>query len=170
MALLAIAGLSAVLFYYCFFARRRNPSLPPGPKPLPIVGNLFDLPPGDSPEYLHWLKFKDLYGTLSCVTIFNTCLILIQDKDAVRDLLENNSINTSARPELYFANNLCGFGVLLGFLQYDSTFRHHRRLVHQQLGTRTDVARFRDAQDIESHRLLLRILDDPMNLVKHLKT
>ena len=44
-------------------ARRRQSSLPPGPKGYPIVGNLFDLPPTHV-----WEKFSEFgkqYGALS---------------------------------------------------------------------------------------------------------
>ena len=35
--------------------------LPPGPKPLPLVGNLFDLPRDH--DWVHWAKHAELYGT-----------------------------------------------------------------------------------------------------------
>lgn len=41
--------------------QRSNPRVPPGPNPLPIVGNIFDLPKGL--EGPHWAKHKALYGT-----------------------------------------------------------------------------------------------------------
>jgi hypothetical protein len=43
------------------FAKALAP-LPPGPRKLPLLGNIGDLPPSGMPEYLHWLKHKDLYG------------------------------------------------------------------------------------------------------------
>jgi hypothetical protein len=36
--------------------------LPPGPKGLPFVGNVTDLPLSGVREYEHWLKHKDFYG------------------------------------------------------------------------------------------------------------
>ena len=39
--------------------------LPPGPKGLPLVGNLNDLPPPGVFEAHHWLRLKDIYGTTS---------------------------------------------------------------------------------------------------------
>jgi hypothetical protein len=37
-------------------------SLPPGPKGLPVLGNINDLPKPGEHEWLHWLKHKELYG------------------------------------------------------------------------------------------------------------
>lgn len=36
--------------------------LPPGPKGKPVVGNISDLPPPGTQDWVHWLKHKDLYG------------------------------------------------------------------------------------------------------------
>jgi hypothetical protein len=44
------------------FDRRRKAPPPPGPKGLPFIGNVQDLPPPDQPIWLHWLKLKDKYG------------------------------------------------------------------------------------------------------------
>lgn len=42
-----------------------RPPLPPGPKGLPVVGNVNDLPkPGDF-EAHHWIKHKERYGWFS---------------------------------------------------------------------------------------------------------
>ena len=40
-----------------------RPPLPPGPKGLPVVGNVNDLPKPGILEAHHWLKHKDLYGS-----------------------------------------------------------------------------------------------------------
>ncbi|GKT42926.1 multifunctional cytochrome P450 monooxygenase af510 [Colletotrichum spaethianum] len=40
----------------------RRPPLPPGPKGLPIVGNVNDLPKPGVLEAHHWVKHKELYG------------------------------------------------------------------------------------------------------------
>lgn len=39
-----------------------RPPLPPGPKGLPVVGNVNDLPKAGELDYVHWLKHKELYG------------------------------------------------------------------------------------------------------------
>lgn len=39
-----------------------NRPLPPGPKGLPVLGNVNDMPGPGMLECHHWLKHKDLYG------------------------------------------------------------------------------------------------------------
>ena len=165
-----VGSLLAVLIFYLGLQKDVRHRLPPGPKPLPLVGNILDVPPQGTPEYQHWIKFKDTYGSLSSIRVLGTTLIIIHDREAAHVLLEKTSMKTSGRPKLYFASELCGFGILLPVRQYDDTFRWHRKLIHQELGTRVTAQRFRDIQDVESHRFLLRILNDPFKLMEHIKT
>ena len=49
-----------VLKYFIF--RSRSPSLPPGPRGLPLVGNIFDMP--SEKEWLTFAKWGETYGGL----------------------------------------------------------------------------------------------------------
>jgi hypothetical protein len=57
LLLVALYALKQIIFY-----RKIKAPLPPGPRGLPIIGNIQDLPPAGKPEWEHWLKLKDLYG------------------------------------------------------------------------------------------------------------
>ncbi|KAI6360389.1 hypothetical protein MCOR25_006758 [Pyricularia grisea] len=160
-ALLALAvGIAA------YFHLRRPRKLPPGPTPWPLLGNLLDLPPPSGPEYKHWLKLKDSHGPISSVTILGQPLILLHDRRAAVDLLDKTSMKTSGRPHMRFAE-ICGFTSLLNLEQYDAGYKLDRKLVHQQLGTKTVAARFREVFDGESARFLVKILEEPLGLVEH---
>lgn len=45
--------------------------LPPGPQPLPLIGNLLDMPKGN--EGQHWAKLNDRYGELWNSFVVCTC-------------------------------------------------------------------------------------------------
>ncbi|KAL7932805.1 cytochrome P450 [Trichoderma chlorosporum] len=166
-----IAVSITLLLYHQFF-RKKNAflSLPPGPKPLPILGNTFDLPPPGIPEFQYWLKFKDLYGPISSVTSFGQTVLILHDKEATYDLMAKMASKTSGRPTTVFAYELCGFKHFTSGKQYDATFRLHRKFMHQQAGTKLIASQYNEIQDVESRRLLKRILDDPRNVKKHFKT
>lgn len=167
-----LAALAACVFFlYRHLAKKQSGlPLPPSPKGLPIIGNIKDLPPTDKPPHLHWLPYKDNCGPITSINVLDKTLIIIHDKNAANEILEKSSLKTSDRPILTFAGEMCGFERLLTFRQYDDEFRWHRKLIHQQLGTKAIAAQFHDIQDVESRRLLLRALDDPSNLIQHIKT
>ncbi|KAJ4858734.1 cytochrome p450 domain-containing protein [Trichoderma breve] len=62
-----IIVLIGVLVYSLFFRKKREAllPLPPGPKPIPILGNIRDGPPPGVPEFEHWVTFKDKYGPIN---------------------------------------------------------------------------------------------------------
>ncbi|UKZ80836.1 hypothetical protein TrVFT333_008601 [Trichoderma virens FT-333] len=168
-----VAGIIVlIVLIYRQYSRKKDAllNLPPGPKPLPILGNILDLPPSGTPEFQHWLKFKDLYGPISSITVLGQTMVFLHDKQAAYDILGKMSLKTSSRPKSVFAFELCGFQNFTSGRQYDATFRLHRKFMHQQAGTKLVAARFNGIQDVESRRLLKRILGSPKSLVKHFGT
>ncbi|KAK6529943.1 hypothetical protein TWF281_009093 [Arthrobotrys megalospora] len=166
-----VALILLTYFVYRYSSRdQRRQRLPPGPKPLPILGNVRDFPPADVPEFEHWLKHKDQYGPISSVTAMGMTLVIIHDKKAAHDLLEQTASKTSGRPTMVFANELCGYESIVLCQGYNSTFRRYRKLLHRELGTKASATQFRDAQEVEVNRQLVRALEQPENWLKHFQT
>lgn len=104
---LAVAGLLGFYLARYVVSQRNKLPLPPGPKPWPLLGNVTDLPPPGQPEWKHWLKFKDLYGPISSITVLGQTLIIIHDKEAASELMEKRAGNYSSRPYAPFADGMC---------------------------------------------------------------
>jgi len=80
--------------------------LPPGPKGLPLLGNINDLPKPGMLECHHWLKHKDLYGPISSVTVLGQTFVIINDAQIALELLKDRSIAYSARPHMVFSSDM----------------------------------------------------------------
>lgn len=58
--LLGLCG--AILVHRYVRTMSQKPPLPPGPRPLPLIGNLLDMPTRNVLEGKHWANHKALYG------------------------------------------------------------------------------------------------------------
>lgn len=172
-ALLSLGTLVLAISYAIYshlHSKTSHRKLPPGPKPIPLLGNARDFPPDGTPEFQHWLKHKDEYGPISSVTVMGMTLVIIHDKKMAHDLLEQNALKTSGRPEMTFANKLCGYERIVLCQGYTGTFRRYRKFLHQQLGTKASSEKFQHVQEIEVNRQLERTLSDPDRWFEHIKT
>lgn len=174
MALLAILALVIIAIgtyvLYLRFTTAVTLPLPPGPKPLPLLGNINDFPPVGVPEFEHWFKDKDVYGGISSVTVMGMTMVIIHDKNMAHHLLEQHASKTSGRPRMIMANKLCGYQSIVLCQGYNSTFKRYRKLLHRELGTKTSAAQFLDVQDMEVKRQLVRALNDSDGWLDHFKT
>lgn len=55
-----LAGVCLVYRHFIFKGVRKSLPLPPGPKPLPVVGNILDMP--KSTEGAHFASYGERYG------------------------------------------------------------------------------------------------------------
>lgn len=159
-----------VVFYFRQLKKKNAQKLPPGPKPLPLLGNIRDFPPSGTLEYEHWMAHKDLYGGISSVTVMGMTLILVHNKEMAHELLETMASKTSGRPTMVMANKLCGYESIVVCQGYTPKFRRYRKYLHQELGTKVSAARFHDTQEIEVGRQLVRALREPGKWLNHCKT
>lgn len=155
--------------------------LPPGPKGIPLLGNVFNMPDPAQKAHLHWREFKMLYGPMSSVTVLGKAIVILNGYDTAVELLEKNSAVFSGRAPLTFVGEMynessvsknlflthlhrntyrVGWGRILPFSQYGDLLRQYRRDWHQFLGTYSAVERFMPMLEVENKRFLNRVLQD----------
>ena len=103
---LVLAGLFLFAVKKVFVDRKKLAKLPPGPKALPLVGNIRDLPPDGMQEWRHWLKAKDAHGPISSVTVLGQTIVILHDQKAAYELMEKRSAIYSSRPHMEFADEM----------------------------------------------------------------
>lgn len=71
---------------------------PPGPKPLPFIGNALDLP--RSREYATYHEWSKLYGDVVHTHAFGHHIIVLNSVKAAREMLDQRSSIFSDRPHI----------------------------------------------------------------------
>ncbi|OAA69455.1 cytochrome P450 oxidoreductase OrdA-like protein [Cordyceps fumosorosea ARSEF 2679] len=171
--LVVFAGCIMLLLARSVLSRRRRRGslpLPPGPRRLPLIGNMLDMPAPGVPEFQHWLRHNALYGPVSSLEIMGQTIVLLHSRDAVRQLLEKRSKSTSSRPHMEFGHGMCGYDNILSVQKFeDSSYVPRRRLVHQYLGTPAASERYQGMQEAQAGRMLRWMLDAPERLMDHIQ-
>ncbi|KAG8896760.1 hypothetical protein FRC01_011632, partial [Tulasnella sp. 417] len=127
-----IAGaMLALLLMGKYLTSRKQLPYPPGPRPLPLLGNLLDVP--TSRFALTWTKLADQYGPLTFLTVPGQHVLVITSFEAAKDLLEKRGSVYMDRPRFVMVGELAGLEHLTTLSRYSPTWRKHRSLLKQAL-------------------------------------
>ncbi|OJJ42182.1 hypothetical protein ASPZODRAFT_155475 [Penicilliopsis zonata CBS 506.65] len=129
--------------------------LPPGPKPLPIIGNLHQAPKSHSWRTYH--EWSKRYGPIIHVNILGQPVIILSTSEAAHDLLAIRGATFSDRPYLFLATDLAMKGLSILFMNYNDQFRQHQR-VQISVFNATSSAAYLPFQILESQQLMHDLL------------
>ncbi|KIK95878.1 hypothetical protein PAXRUDRAFT_139741 [Paxillus rubicundulus Ve08.2h10] len=144
-----------------------RPPLPPGPKPIPFLGNVLELNT-DAP-YRTYAEWSRIYaGDMLYTRILNQEIIVLNSQEVAVELLEKRSGKYSDRPLLAIAD-LFGCEWASVFANYGPRFRQHRSLYHQFFRASAALS-YRPRQLQTAYEMLTHILDDPTHYAEHFDT
>ncbi|TFK92449.1 cytochrome P450 [Polyporus arcularius HHB13444] len=126
-AALAVTAIFAWTLKTYLSQVRRKARLPPGPKPIPIIGNVLDMPRKHFGREFAELSKK--HGDVIHLDLLGQSMIVLGSLQAASDLTEKKSTNNSDRPSSVMVD-LCGFEWLTVLKKYGAEWRHHRRTFH----------------------------------------
>lgn len=152
ISILAATFVLALLRWW--YTRSRLPS-PPGPRPLPIIGNIHQAPKTYRERAYHeWTK---IYGPIYKMQYGPQSVIILGDYETAHQLLDKRSNIYSSRPWMPMAAQCVGRGLHSVLMPYDTRFRAHQRLMKGYLNNRTAQA-YTTVQDLESKQVVLELL------------
>ncbi|KAH9957215.1 cytochrome P450 [Russula dissimulans] len=137
--------------------RRRGLRYPPGPRPLPIVGNLFDMPMEFS-----WLKYSQLskiHGDILSFHIFGQVIVVLNSIKTTKDLLERRGDIYSDRPPLTIYE-MMKWHWFVPVARYTDLWRQSRKLLDRGLRP-AGAALYRPLQQAKARVLLSDLLANP---------
>ncbi|KAI0367633.1 O-methylsterigmatocystin oxidoreductase [Pilatotrama ljubarskyi] len=150
---LVTAALSFVI------KRKDRPSLPlpPGPRPLPIIGNLLDMPTKRLGPALRDMAKK--YGDIMYLDMLGQPMIMLNSYEAAVAILEGRSANTSDRPRSAMAE-MSGYSWQFVLQGYTLAWRQRRRDFHGAFHPNA-ILQHRPIHVRENRRFLQRLLKNP---------
>lgn len=135
-----LLGLIAVVLDWLRMLRLRR-TLPPGPFPLPVVGNHFHI--DKVRPWNQWEKWAEYYNSpMTTLWVGRYPRIIVQDAWVASDLMEKRADIFSSRPRLVVSGDLLGITTTnQTMLPYGDRWRMHRKLMVRSRSSEIDGVR-----------------------------
>ncbi|KAF7324964.1 Cytochrome P450 [Mycena kentingensis (nom. inval.)] len=161
---LTAALVAAAIALYRKSAARSRGQLPPGPTPVPVLGNILDLTPKEL--WLAATNWARQFGDVVHVHVVGQGLVFLSSPEATMDLLEKKGSIYGDKPSLVMAGELCGCENMVAFTRYGDVSRRQRRLLTQAFGV-SAIPAYHPLIETETHSFLRRLIADPKRYMDH---
>ncbi|TFK64016.1 cytochrome P450 [Pluteus cervinus] len=139
-----------------FWSRKGYPT-PPGPKGLPFLGNIFQLPPF---QFIRFMEWKEQFGPIFSLNLVGQPVIVINNLEIATELLERRSSIYADRPRIIVANEIMSGGLMLPIVPYGNLWKKLRKASHEGLSPQV-VPLYQHAQELEAATLVQNLINRP---------
>ena len=140
--------------------------LPPGPTPIPFIGNKFDIP--KSQPWIQFQKWSKQYGPMYTLWIGRKPALIVSDPNIAVDLMEKRSNKYSSRPRMVVMGEIYNGNSSILTQPYGKAWSIRRKLLHQALNPKA-LRLYKPTQEAEASRLCFALLTDPVGWEKQLE-
>ncbi|KAF8908139.1 cytochrome P450 [Gymnopilus junonius] len=161
--LTACICLLVALFLWFRKSKASFASLPPGPKPVPFLGNVFDLTAKEL-----WLPASRWAKQYVYVHVLGVGIVFLNTAEAACDLLDKRGSIYSDKPFLMMSGELCGCKNMVAFTPYGEQSKRQRRLLHKAFGLPV-IPTYYPFLQTGTHAFLRRLVVEPSEYMKHIR-
>ncbi|KAK2452314.1 cytochrome P450 83B1 [Trifolium repens] len=150
--------LSLFLIFILFIIhihKRRTSSTPPGPKPLPIIGNLHQIDPS-SPHHSLWQLSKQ-YGPIMYLHLGYIPTLVVSSSKMAKEVLQTHDLKFASRPSFLGVRKLSYNCLDLAFAPYSPHWKEMKKLCVLHLFSSQRVHSFRPIRENEVAQLIQKV-------------
>ncbi|XP_058752159.1 cytochrome P450 83B1-like [Vicia villosa] len=128
---------------------------PPGPRGLPIVGNLHQL--DNSILYLQFSQLSKIYGPIFSLKLGLRQAIVVSSAEIAKEIFKNNDLVFSNRPIVYGQQKLSYNGSEMAFSPYGDFWRDIRKLCVIHIFSAKRVSSYASIRKFEVKQMIKKI-------------
>ena len=117
--------LAVILAIFVVNRLTETRNLPPGPFPLPIIGNAHKL--AAETRHLDLMAMEKIYGHVFRLYLGSQLVVVVSGQDAIKEVLVRKSAEFAGRPRFYTAE-VYSQGQAIGFADYSNQWRLHNKI------------------------------------------
>uniref|UniRef100_A0A1J3EZ69 Cytochrome P450 83A1 n=2 Tax=Noccaea caerulescens TaxID=107243 RepID=A0A1J3EZ69_NOCCA len=154
--IIGVAALAAVLLFFLLQKpKTKRYKLPPGPKTLPVIGNLHQLQNLNPQRFFAgWAK---KYGPIFSYKIGSKTMVVISSAELAKELLKTQDVNFADRPQ-HRGQEYMSYGRRdMAFHHYTPYYREIRKMGMNHLFSPTRVASFKHVREEEARTMMAKI-------------
>lgn len=129
---LAWVALAIILVFFMVNRFSVAKNLPPGPIPLPIIGNVFKI--ASDSRHVDLMEMEKQYGHVYRLYLGSQLVVIVSGAQAVKEVLVTKSAEFAGRPQVYTVE-VYSQGKAIGMADYLPQWRLHRKITVTALKT-----------------------------------
>lgn len=161
MALFLTIPLSLITLFLCYtIYQKLKFKLPPGPRPWPVVGNLYDIKPVRFRCFAEWAQS---YGPIISVWFGSTLNVIVSNTELAKEILKENDQQLADRHRSRSAAKFSRDGKDLIWADYGPHYVKVRKVCTLELFTPKRLEALRPIREDEVTAMVESIFNDTTN-------
>ncbi|KAK1401615.1 premnaspirodiene oxygenase-like [Heracleum sosnowskyi] len=166
--ILTFLSFLLILYFFLFFKKKTTnnaQNLPPGPRKLPIIGNIHEL--GGFSQHVVLSNMSKKHGPLMHLQLAEISAIVVSSSSIAKLVYKTHDLAFSDRAQVQVSKIILDGCKDVVFNRYDDYWRQMRKICTVDLLTSNKVKSFRSIREDEAWSLVESIknsLDSPTNL------